>query len=77
MQILTGSTTIFPCDDEFESFFSDPGILDMPNISTDAAECLPKYNLRMGMFQGTTKVNSAILMLEKGFNRVGIFSAKI
>ena len=69
MQILTGSTTIFPCDDEFESFFSDPGILDMPNISTDAAECLPKYNLRMGMFQGTTKVNSAILMLENGRNK--------
>lgn len=69
MQILTESTTIFPPDDEFESFFSDPGILDMPHISADATECLPKYNLRMGMFQGTTKVNSAILMLENGRNK--------
>lgn len=69
MQILTGSTTILPCDNEFESFFSDPGLLDMPNISADATECLPKYNLRMGMFQGTTKVNPNILMLENGRNK--------
>lgn len=69
MQILTGPTTIFPCDDEFESFFSDPGILDMPNISADATECLPKFNLRMGMFQGTTKVNPGILILENGRNK--------
>lgn len=69
MQLLTGPTTIFPSDHDFESFFSDPGLLDMPNISADAAECLPKYNLRMGMFQGTTKVNPNILMLENGRNK--------
>lgn len=66
MHVLTESTTILPLelDDEFESFFSDPSFLDMPDISADASECLPKFNLRMGMFQGTTKVSPHILMLE-------------
>ena len=53
-----------PTENEFESFFSDPHFLDMPDISADAHECLPKFNLRMGMFQGTTKVSPHILLLE-------------
>lgn len=68
MHILTGPCTILPTNDEFESFFSDPHFLDMPNLPADASECLPKYNLRMGMFQGTTKVSGHILMMENPAN---------
>lgn len=75
MQILTGPTTIFPRETgEFDSFFADPLLppvdsLDTPVVSADAVECLPKYNLRMGMFQGTTRVNSGILMFENSLNK--------
>lgn len=68
MYELTCSETLLPDQNEFESFFSDSAFLDVPDISLSGAECLPKYNLRMGMFQGTTKVSAHVLRIENPAN---------
>jgi hypothetical protein len=57
---------------EFDSFFSAGGLFDnQPTIPADMEDCLPKFNLRMGMFQGTTRVQRHVLMYENGANPGG------
>lgn len=50
------------------SLFSDPSFLDTPNLPPDVLGVLPKFNLRMGMFQGTTRVDPGNLMLDHLLN---------
>lgn len=53
----------------FDSFFAFP---DDPVLPLEMeTECMPKFNLRMGMFQGTTRVQRHVLMYENGVSPGG------
>lgn len=67
---LQDPLTLPPQDSvNFDSFFAFP---DDPVIPPDMeTECMPKYNLRMGMFQGTTRVGRHVLTYENGVSPGG------